>query len=416
MVVPSLLDLVLSADLKPSLFISMHGRANAEQKAVFARLFNLYKHYSVLNEDSEGYTVDDCAEGVKLADNAAGSNFRVEDICDRCTYLLVDDAARSRLLCEQGSHSSTREQSHAKGALRALHESEQEAINRLVEASTTTTPSLLRGRKAAAEAAESPAATRSVGNASSDQTQVGGAACDSDRLARLERDVATLRIQSTAFDSIVLANLSWGRTSKYPTCSLGLSWSSLLSGPQSLATGYLEVGGLGNLMVTGVYETWLCSKRDDELCAMTSSVAGDYMCYVYNEVKRSFEPWALNSELRLVKGPAFGGGNVFHAQVLGAIMELKEADVRTQAMLSLGQGACAGSGAGGGGGAKVAWRTATELNVTHNLWNDADITLFRIPPPLSSSRQVLLATWSDFSQDFFWYHTHSVSAHFHCDM
>ena len=87
-----------------------------------------------------------------------------------------------------------------------------------------TAPSLLHDRKATVEAAESPASTRSVGNTSSYQTQVGGVACNlPDRLTLLERDMAMLRTQAAAFDSIVLANLSWGSTSKYPTCSLGLT-------------------------------------------------------------------------------------------------------------------------------------------------------------------------------------------------
>ena len=374
----------------------MHGRANTEQKAVFARLFNLYKHYAVLK--GEGYTVNDCAEGVKLVDNTDGTHFRTEAICDQCTYVLVDDAARSRLLCEHGSFSSTanqtaawsspestREQFHPKGAPRALLESEQEAINGLGEASLMTVSSL-RARKAAKVVTESPAAIRSAGNASSNQTEVGGACNVSDRLARLETDMATLKTKAAAFDSIVLANLSWGITSKYATCSLGLSWDSLLSGDQSLTTSYVAVGGLGNLRVNGIYEVWLCSRRDDELCARMSSVAGDYMCYVFNEATRIFEPWALNSQLRLVKGPEFGCTDVFHSQVLGSIMELKAEVFRlTQEQLSLSQSACAGGGARGGGGIQVAWRTATELNVTVNLWHDADITLFRMPQPVSQN-------------------------------
>jgi hypothetical protein len=47
-VVPTLHSWIQSLETKPTFFISFHGRADEQQKSDIAKVFNLYKHYAVL--------------------------------------------------------------------------------------------------------------------------------------------------------------------------------------------------------------------------------------------------------------------------------------------------------------------------------------------------------------------------------
>ena len=56
----------------------------------------------------------------------------------------------------------------------------------------------------------------------------------------------------------------------------------------------VKTGGLGNLVVAGEYEAWVCVY--DDACGL----AGDYFfCYVFEETTLSFVPWDQHYNLRL---------------------------------------------------------------------------------------------------------------------
>lgn len=56
----------------------------------------------------------------------------------------------------------------------------------------------------------------------------------------------------------------------------------------------VKAGGLGNLMVAGEYEAWVCVH--DDACGL----AGDYFfCYIFEETTSSFVPWDQHYNLRL---------------------------------------------------------------------------------------------------------------------
>jgi hypothetical protein len=78
-------------------------------------------------------------------------------------------------------------------------------------------------------------------------------------------------------------------------CNLTALWSDIISG----STGRYKTGGLGKLIIDRVYVVWVCDKLDP--CLNSTGVsAGDYMCYVYNEVSHEFEALALNSRIKFV--------------------------------------------------------------------------------------------------------------------
>ena len=53
-------------------------------------------------------------------------------------------------------------------------------------------------------------------------------------------------------------------------------------------------------MKENVYEVWVCDNLDPCL-HIKGAHAGDYMCYIYNEVSLEFKPLSLNSRLKLVR-------------------------------------------------------------------------------------------------------------------
>ena len=105
-ILPSLLQWVDAAMVKPTIFVSMHATADVTQKKKIASLFNKYKFFAVvpgraLEADPQTISLASasCSEGVSLHQNVLGKHFDEHNICNWCDYLLVDDDARSTLLC-----------------------------------------------------------------------------------------------------------------------------------------------------------------------------------------------------------------------------------------------------------------------------------------------------------------------------
>jgi hypothetical protein len=113
----------------------------------------------------------------------------------------------------------------------------------------------------------------------------------------------------------------WGTTNPFTPCSLRLSWSQIAvlqrSNPDDIRT-----GGLGQLMVPGRYEVWLC--QFSHWCANGT----DPMCFVFSEVQKDFVPWGLNSQVQLVKGSVFGGVELA-TSVLTASLKQTQAELQT---------------------------------------------------------------------------------------
>ena len=77
---------------------------------------------------------------------------------------------------------------------------------------------------------------------------------------------------------------------KYPNCQCTLSWQEIRrSNPRT------RTGGLGEFLVEGKYEVWVCLQ--DNVC----STLDDSFCYVFNEQTLTFEAWGLNAEVKVVK-------------------------------------------------------------------------------------------------------------------
>ena len=336
----------------------MYGQASAAQKATFARLFNLYKHYAVLRGtevekpgrfSEQEYTSSGCEAGVIMAENAGQAHFQAESICNWCTYFLSEDASRSRSLCQQGSYVEAVRSSR----VASLPPSDSAPASNLRVHPSGAVNSDPVARVGAFTNSEKSAKRR---RSQLDETSVS-------TLARLEAAVSDLQAQIQVCESIVLRNLSWGITSQYSSCSLGLSWQQLLEGAQGLKTGHVRTGGLGSAMVLDKYEVWLCSKRDDERCAYNVRLPGDYMCYVFNEQTRAFEPWGLNSELRLVKGGPFDiGPDMVHTQLFGAVMALRE---ELNELRQRTPGVAAGSS-----NSELPVQLRQEQNFTTSLWRE----------------------------------------------
>jgi len=59
--------------------------------------------------------------------------------------------------------------------------------------------------------------------------------------------------------------------------------------------GVIETGGLGDLMIEGEWEAWVCGAQLP--CAIQ---AQDWHCYTYSEKHKVFVPWGFNRDLALV--------------------------------------------------------------------------------------------------------------------
>lgn len=78
----------------PTIFVSMHGKADDRERAQIAQLFNLYPFFGTSDDKNK-----DCPEGVRLESNANGDYFSADKICHGCDYLLVASANRSESVC-----------------------------------------------------------------------------------------------------------------------------------------------------------------------------------------------------------------------------------------------------------------------------------------------------------------------------
>lgn len=84
----------------------------------------------------------------------------------------------------------------------------------------------------------------------------------------------------------------WKRVSPPIGCSMAHRWYEILEETDKRDP-KMFTGGLGSLTVPSKYEAWVCSMEDK--CAP----ANDMMCYIYNEISSTFEPWGLNSDLQV---------------------------------------------------------------------------------------------------------------------
>ena len=82
----------------------------------------------------------------------------------------------------------------------------------------------------------------------------------------------------------------------YPTCNCTRSWREIRQSKPNTRT-----GGLGEFMVPGKYEVWMCLQ--DNLC----STPENWFCYVFNEQTLKFEAWGFNSDVKVVKSAGAPG-------------------------------------------------------------------------------------------------------------
>ncbi|EKX45397.1 hypothetical protein GUITHDRAFT_138972 [Guillardia theta CCMP2712] len=96
------------------------------------------------------------------------------------------------------------------------------------------------------------------------------------------------------------SELPWAQSGPYDisVCYETWSWASLVP---AVKDGQATTGGLGELMVPGWYEVWLCMR--DHVCPMAAGrTAGPAtMCFVFDEREKLFVPWDL-AETLMIKG------------------------------------------------------------------------------------------------------------------
>ena len=106
LIVPSLIEWVKAAPRTPTIFLSMHSRADKTQRAKVAEFLNLFPFYGVMGgRDSRAknpdYDKGSCKKGVDLQANAKGDHFNETMICKWCDYLLVADDSRAKEVCSK---------------------------------------------------------------------------------------------------------------------------------------------------------------------------------------------------------------------------------------------------------------------------------------------------------------------------
>jgi hypothetical protein len=82
----------------------------------------------------------------------------------------------------------------------------------------------------------------------------------------------------------------------YPTCNCTRSWREIRQSKPNTRT-----GGLGEFMVPGKYEVWMCLQDN------MSSTPEDWFSYVFNEQTLKFEAWGFNSDVKVVKSAGAPG-------------------------------------------------------------------------------------------------------------
>ena len=116
LIVPLLYHWIATAQKKPTIFLSMHNRANSEQRKAIAAVLNLFPFYAVirgknsadeidLGTDHDCGTWQSCKTGVPLKANPQHDFFTPSMVCNWCDYLLVFDDIRATEMCpvEQAS-------------------------------------------------------------------------------------------------------------------------------------------------------------------------------------------------------------------------------------------------------------------------------------------------------------------------
>ncbi|EKX38764.1 hypothetical protein GUITHDRAFT_115092 [Guillardia theta CCMP2712] len=86
----------------------------------------------------------------------------------------------------------------------------------------------------------------------------------------------------------------WFVKSQYLDCRMQHSWQDIVEG-LSVQNKTFAMGGLGELMIRGELEVWVCTLAD------ACSLPGDAFCYIYDEQREVFVPWDKNSNLKLVE-------------------------------------------------------------------------------------------------------------------
>ena len=108
LIVPSLIEWVKAAPRKPTIFLSMHNKADTEQRAKIAEFLNLFPFFAVLPARHSRpnrpayYDKGTCMAGVPLHANAKGDHFTEAMVCKWCDYLLVADESRAKAVCPEG--------------------------------------------------------------------------------------------------------------------------------------------------------------------------------------------------------------------------------------------------------------------------------------------------------------------------
>jgi hypothetical protein len=124
-IVPSLRTWIAGLSIKPTIFMSMHAKADAAQKAELAAVLNMYPYFAVFkgrNEEKNLATISGadagaCTGGIVLRENADGSHFRGDQICEWCDYLVTVDDSGYRDHCVSPSSASPALPSSASPAL-----------------------------------------------------------------------------------------------------------------------------------------------------------------------------------------------------------------------------------------------------------------------------------------------------------
>jgi len=105
LILPSLREWVEASKKKPTIFLSMHNKANPDQRKAIVAVLNLFPFYAVLpgrtSDVDLGPEADkgECKAGVALHPNPHGNRFLESALCSWCDYLVTTDATRANVVC-----------------------------------------------------------------------------------------------------------------------------------------------------------------------------------------------------------------------------------------------------------------------------------------------------------------------------
>lgn len=103
-IVPSLKHWLVQIpkDKLPTIYMSMHDKADASQRAIIAEVLNLFPFFA-RSSHSRSIVHDsnyECNRGVRLDANTEGNYFNASLICEWCDYLLVANDVHARAFCD----------------------------------------------------------------------------------------------------------------------------------------------------------------------------------------------------------------------------------------------------------------------------------------------------------------------------